>query len=163
MYGNDTRKPIGGIAHCALYPADSVRIRSITTNGCHALFARQPYEFELFDERSSFSEQMLSDKGVLKVVHRLELIADRNFASVWLSADFTHQAIDKGLVARLTLSDGRELLVGYSVKFEREQPLRLSSLTFNSGSRANETPTMKLILTSEDTAFALPLIEDSYI
>ena len=158
MYGNDTKKPIGGIACCALYPADSVHIRSITMDGCDALFVGQPYNFELFDERSSFIEQMLSDKGVLKVVHRLELIADRNFASVWLEPSFTHQAIDRGLVARLSLTDGRELLVGCSGKFVSERPLRLSSLTFDSGSRANETPTLTLTLTSEDTAFALPLI-----
>lgn len=158
MYGNDTKKPIGGIAHCALYPADSVRIQSITANGCRVSFVKQPYEFELFDERSSFSEQMLSDKGVLKVVHCLELIADRNLASAWLETEFTHQAIDKGVMAQLTLTDGRELLIGYSKKFESERPLRLSSLTFNSGSRANERPTLTLTLTSEDTAFALPLI-----
>ncbi|MBQ5635677.1 MAG: hypothetical protein IIV10_05145 [Alistipes sp.] len=158
MYGNDTKKPIGGIAHCALYPADSVRVKSITTNGCDVLFANQSCEFDLFDEHSSFNEQMLSDKGVLKVVHRLELIADRNLASSWLEIPFTHQAIDKGLVARLTLTDGRKLLVGYSKKFEFERPLRLSSLSFNSGSRANETPTLTLTLTSEDTAFAMPLI-----
>ena len=158
MYGNDTKKPIGGIAHCALYPADSVRIESVTTGGCSVSFVGEPYEFELFDERSTFSEQMLSDKGILKVIHRLELVADRNFASAWLAPAFTHQAIDRGVVARLTLTDGRELLVGYSWKFASERPLRLSSLTFNSGSRANETPTLTLTLTSEDTAFAMPFI-----
>ena len=161
MYGNDKRKPIGGISSCALYPADAARISAVTRQGCKVTFNKAPYEFELFDEHSSLSEQMVAENGILKVTHRLTLVADRNLASAWLEAPFTNQAIDKGLVAEVTLTDGRHLLVGWSHRFQAEQPLRLSSLRSDSGTRANETPTLTLTLESRDNTFAMPVIQES--
>ena len=157
MNDNQQKKPIGGIAQCALYPTDAVHVSSIETDGCKVRFTKAPYKAILFDDSSSLCEQMIMEQGAIRVTHTLKLVSDRNMAGVWLEREFAMQATDQGVIAVVTLSDGRSLLVGYSQRLGKELPMRLHSLISDSAVKLNQTPTLTLTLQSEDTAFAMPI------
>ena len=151
-------KPVGGVELCELHFADSVEALSFESEGCDIEFADNGLEVRLMDDRSTFVERVECDKGVVKVAHTLHLVALRNDAQQWLDEEFVHRAVRTGVVARLTLNDGRRLIVGVSRHLTTEQPLRLESLVCDSGSAPSDSPTITLCLQSSDTALASAII-----
>ena len=152
------RKPAGGVAAVELTAAANVRdVRFDTAGLCSQLDLADEQavmQCELLEERSSLVETLSAEGGAVAVNHRLQLVADRNLAHAWLQPEFVAEALRRGVVAVVTLADGRRLLAGASSKFGLEQPLRLKTLKVASGTRALEAPTVELALESSDTAFA---------
>ena len=142
-------KPVGGVESVTLYPANAVESALFSSDGC---------EVDLLDDLSQYEECAECNDGVACVSHRLSIVADRRDASDWLTIEFLEQVLYEGLVAVVSLCDGRRLLVGYSAQFTTEQPLRLESLTSSSGSRLHDTPTVTLRLVSYDTEFSPEII-----
>lgn len=151
-------KPIGGVESVALYPADAVDVALFSSCGCEVSFFDTPIEVELLDDSSVYEEKTESRCGVIKVTHRLTLVADRDEAEGWLSNEFLERASLEGVVATVKLCDGRRLLVGYSANFRDEQPLRLESVVCSSGSSLHDRPTTTLLLVSQDTEFSQEIL-----
>ena len=147
-------KAIGGVERAALYPADAVATALFSSEGCEVELSGEPIEVELLEDMSSFEESSDSRSGVTKISHQLNLVADRREAEVWFDEGFVERCSVEGVVAVISLCDGRQLLVGYSARFGDEQPLHLSSLTFASGSCLHDKPTATLRLVSHDTEFS---------
>lgn len=147
-------KPVGGVARVVLCrPSDDMEI-AFDEEGCTAVFNCEGVGVTLLDDRSSFEECASPQAGAVSVVHTLTLVASRNAAAPWLAPDFIMRATHEGLVADITLNDGRRLLCGCSEALGSEQPLRLVSLRSDSCCRLSQTPALELTLRSEDTAFA---------
>ena len=158
------RKPAGGVAAVELSAAANIRDIEFEEGGgltvCSLLnFADNSavMRCELLEERSSFVETLTADGSSVAVKHTLKLVADRNMAQGWLEPRFISEAMCGGIVALVTLADGRRFIAGVSRKFGLEQPLRLKSITVDSGRSATDEPEVILILESFDTAFASTL------
>ena len=155
---NPNYKAVGGVEQVALYPTEAVEEALFSSEGCEVTLAASPIEVELLDDGSHYEEEATNRDGATLVTHRLHLVADRSSAERWLEQDFLERAAVEGVVAVVTLCDGRTLLVGYSAHFGNEQPLLLDSLTSSSGEGAHESPRVTLQLHSHDTEFSTELI-----
>lgn len=152
-------KPVGGVARAALYPArGDVELR-FASGVCEVRFCCEPAEVPLIDDRSSFEELLDNSSGPVSVTHTLTLVAERGAAERWLSWDFADDVSRQGVIADITLNDGRRLIVGCSERMERDYPLRFVSLRSDSGKRLSDTPTLTLTLRSIDTDPAAALVE----
>ena len=151
---NVERKPVGGVAMAVLYRPDDDMEIAFGDGECYAVFNCEGVEVVLLDDSSSFEECIAPDAGAVSVVHTLTLVAARGDAVAWTAPGFAERVTHEGVIADLTLNDGRRMVVGCSEALGTEQPLRLASLRCDSGLRLTQTPTVTLTLRSEDTAFA---------
>ena len=117
-------------------------------------------ECELLEESSCFEEELSSESGVVAVGHRLTLVAGRNNVDGWLASEYGVENLNRGMCGVVTLNDGRKLLVGYSERFESQQPLRITTIKSSSGVRRTDPPTVTLILENFDTSFAPIIVTD---
>lgn len=152
-------KPVGGVESVTLYPANAVVAALFSSEGCEVTLSMvTPTKIELLDDRSFYEELSECKNGATKVTHTLHLEADRLLASEWLDSTFLERCSTEGMMAIVSLCDGRRILVGYSSQFGNEQPLRLKALTSSSGSRLHDTPTVTLQLVSHDTEFSKEIL-----
>lgn len=151
-------KPVGGVESCTLYPADAVQTIIFSSKGCSVQLQGSPIEVELLDDSSHYHEEIKCKDGLLKVLHRLQLVADRKAAEKWLDTEFLEQLSIEGAIAVVKLEDGRSLLVGYSSHFGDEQPLRLEYLISESGNNLHDKPIVTLQLLSYDTEFSSEIL-----
>ena len=107
------------------------------------------------DIRLLQEESAESDNTLVSVKHTLTLCSDRWLAAAWFDKEFMQRAAADGLVARITMATGEQIVVGWSERFGLEQPLRLKTLSFCSGSRPNDSPRVVLTLWSRDTESAI--------
>ena len=119
------------------------------------MVAGEGVEVSLMDDCSHYDEQTQAQGLPVSVEHTLTLCSDRNLTAAWRNAEFLQRAAAEGVAARIRLSSGEELIVGWSPHFGFERALRLSSLTFHSGSRPQEQPKVVLTLASRDTSSAM--------
>ena len=149
-------KPIGGVESVTLYPADAVKQALFSQEGCEVEFqsGAYPVEVMLVDDASSYEEIVEPTNGVVKVEHRLTLVARHCDADEWLSEEFLERLSQEGVIATVGLCDGRRVLVGYSQHFAEEQPLLLDKMASFSGRELLDTPTVTLMLVSHDTDLA---------
>ena len=141
-------KPVGGVAHAELFAVHGLR-------GVEDMTPGEGVEVSLMDDGSHYDEQTLASGLPVSVEHTLTLCSDRNLTAAWRNAEFLQRAAAEGVAARIRLSSGEELIVGWSPHFGFERALRLHSLSFHSGSRPQEQPKVVLTLSSRDTSSAL--------
>lgn len=141
-------KPVGGVAHAELFTVHGLR-------GVEDMTPGEGVEVSLMDDGSHYDEQTQASGLPVSVEHTLTLCSDRNLTAAWRNAEFLQRAAAEGVAARIRLSSGEELIVGWSPHFGFERALRLHSLSFHSGSRPQEQPKVVLTLSSRDTSSAL--------
>jgi hypothetical protein len=141
-------KPVGGVAHAELFAVHGLR-------GVEDMTPGEGVEVSLMDDGSHYDEQTQASGLPVSVEHTLTLCSDRNITAAWRNAEFLQRAAAEGVAARIRLSSGEELIVGWSPHFGFERALRLHSLSFHSGSRPQEQPKVVLTLSSRDTSSAL--------
>ena len=141
-------KPVGGVAHAELFAVHGLR-------GVEDMTPGEGVEVSLMDDGSHYDEQTQASGLPVSVEHTLTLCSDRNLTATWRNAEFLQRAAAEGVAARIRLSSGEELIVGWSPHFGFERALRLHSLSFHSGSRPQEQPKVVLTLSSRDTSSAL--------
>ncbi|MBE6211127.1 MAG: hypothetical protein E7130_05810 [Rikenellaceae bacterium] len=158
-------KPVGGVRAVALSATDNIAEVQFAAGGvlCTSLkFVDDDavMECSLLEEGSCYEEEILPDGLAVAVKHRLILTSDRNLAEAWLEPDFRLEGLYRGLCAIVTLNDGRKLLVGYSERFEAQQPLRIVSIKNSSEQRCSDVPTVVLVLENYDTSEAPIIVTD---
>ncbi|MBQ9137087.1 MAG: hypothetical protein IJX65_00435 [Alistipes sp.] len=120
-------KPIGGVQSVAL------RFVAVT----------EQIAVPLIDDASEYKQTVVaSELGV--VHHVLTLVARRDDAQPWLGEEFALRAVLEGVVATLTLEDGRECTLG-----SPDIPLRLDTLQSTSALSPSDEPTVTLTLRCE--------------
>ena len=158
MKTDSNYKPVGGVESAALYPADAVATALFSSEGCNIKLSGEPIEIPLMEEKSRYEETLSVEHGKSYVAHQLHLVADRNDAGEWLENRFWEQSSFDGLIAVVSLCDGRRLLVGYSAQLGNEHPLQLEALSSTSGNTLHETPSVTLQLISYDTEFSAHIL-----
>lgn len=141
-------KPIGGVSRAELFVVgDGFSVESIVEGG--------GIEVELIDDGSSYEELFISTDGLVSVQHTLTLTARRGVADEWLDKRFLELCAAQGVVARVLLSSGESLTVGWSERFGVEQALRLEQMHLQSGSKPTDEPRICLKLKAVDTQSAI--------
>ena len=141
-------KPIGGVSRAELFVVgDSFSVESVVEGG--------GIEVELIDDGSSYEELFISTDGLVSVQHTLTLTARRGVADEWLDKRFLELCAAQGVVARVLLSSGESLTVGWSERFGVEQALRLEQMHLQSGSKPTDEPRICLKLKAVDTQSAI--------
>ena len=141
-------KPKGGVVAAELYPVAEL-------HDVESLVRGAGIGVELVDDGSSYEELFAVKEGLVSVEHTLTLCAAHPQAGAWLDADFVQRCALEGVVARVDMATGEELLIGWSKRFGFEQALRLKQMHFSSGSEPNVEPCLKLQLWSHDVQSAL--------
>ena len=141
-------KPVGGVVHAELFAVHGLR-------GVEDMTPGEGVEVSLMDDGSHYDEQTQASGLPVSVEHTLTLCSDRNLTAAWRNAEFLQRAAAEGVAARIRLSSGEEIIVGWSPHFGFERALRLHSLSFHSGSRPQEQPKGVLTLSARDTSSAL--------
>lgn len=148
MTENKFYKPVGGILSAELFFASGV-------NSAGDLPEGEGVAVELIDDESMYEELFSASNGLVSVQHTLTLVADRNRATEWLQREFLERCSTEGVVARVEMATGDEIVVGHCPRFDFEQALRLGSLKFSSGDRLNSSPKVVLTLKCHDTQSAM--------
>lgn len=126
------RKPVGGITAATIAPLSGVTL-SMT----------------LVEERSAYTEEVISDEGILRVHHTLTLVVPRSEVASLLK--IAPAMATEGVTGSVTTSAGERLIVGWSNRFILEQPLRLTSFVIGSGARHADGNEATLRFESDDT------------
>ncbi len=141
-------KPIGGVSRAELFVVgDGFSVESVVEGG--------GIEVELIDDGSSYEELFISTDGLVSVQHTLTLTARRGVADEWLDKRFLELCAAQGVIARVLLSSGESLTVGWSERFGVEQALRLEQMHLQSGSKPTDEPRICLKLKAVDTQSAI--------
>lgn len=137
-------KPVGGVIAAELFlVSDIASTEDVVEGGGIAV--------TLVDDGSSYEERFLSDEGLVSVQHTLTLCCSRNDAVPWLDARFVRLCAAEGVVARVVLATGEQVVVGWSQRFGFEQALRLEQMRFWSGEKPTDAPQVELRLVCHDT------------
>lgn len=140
-------KPVGGILSAELFLVSKLTSLDDAIEGLGV-------GVELLDDGSFYQEQVAVENRQVVVHHTLRLCSDRWLAAPWFDKEFLRVAAAEGVVARVVMSTGEELLLGHSKRFGFEQSLRLVSLDFSSGERPNSSPRVQLTLGGCDVSSA---------
>ena len=135
--------PAGNLLRAAL-GADG-RAEAVFRDG--TLLTRLP----LAEQRSSYTELSDTQAGPQRVRHTLKLVVSREAARTLFGPAFRHTAATEGLIATVTAASGERLLIGWSARLGREQPLRLGSVSNESGVKPLDGTPVVVTLTCEDT------------
>lgn len=160
MEANKTSKSIGGVAQAVLHFPTAVRPVDwqVGATSVKVAFDDAGIAPVLKDYASTFDESLSVERGLVAVSHTLTLVMRRRDSLLWLEAEQIRRLAEQGIVAEVVLSDGRRLLAGWSERFATKQPLKLTSLVSRSGKTPADEPTVTMVLTATDTAFALPTL-----
>ncbi len=147
MATNNKFKPIGGIISAELFLVNGLK-------SINDLATQEGIKVDLSDYASHYDESFMTDNGLVSVQHTLTLVAAREDAKAWIDAEFLRNCAADGVAAKIILSTGEKLTIGWSKKMRFEQALRLKSLTCSTGTRPKHRPRIELILSCCDVCSA---------
>lgn len=138
----------GGVTSVLLMSADEA-IGAVFSSEGVALSLPSVSTVDVVPEEDSaqWTEVVERREGATRVEHRLEMAIPWAHQAVRLITDSP-----RGVVAVVTLLDGRKILAGYSAKFAAEQPLRIGSMTRISGRTREDDARWKIVLIGVDDA-----------
>ena len=154
MTASTPRKPAGGITAAAITPAGNLLRAALGADGrAEAVFRDGTLltRLPLAEQRSSYTELSDTQAGPQRVRHTLKLVVSREAARTLFGPAFRHTAATEGLIATVTAASGERLLIGWSARLGREQPLRLGSVSNESGVKPLDGTPVVVTLTCEDT------------
>lgn len=144
-------KPVGGLKQVAVVPA------GITVADSPQEIASQTVALPLLEDGSVYEEILQSDDGVLLVCHRLTLTLARVVAQREVTERVATAWSREGTVAVVESLSGESLIVGWSERWQHEQPLRLVKMESTTALSPAEIPTARLIFESYDDCTAVSL------
>jgi len=149
------RKPAGGLRCATLYAADEIEEVEFEGDVCRGIRLRpgaEPMVLPLVEQRSSWTEEAVSERGLAAVRRTLHLETSRWQGRALFDERFLLRAAADGFVAVAEAVDGERFLAGRSIRLGGEQPLRLERLVFRTGSRRTDAPSAEIVLVCCDAA-----------
>ena len=127
--------------------------------------AEKGYSAIRLDEDCYFSKYEYREtvsvvNGAQVVTHELIFTLDKMGNDSSPAITSIADAARNGLIALLTTPNGDSFLVGYSVEFEKERPLRLVSANGTTGKQLAEGTNEVITLRSQDVSKAKPFFGD---
>ena len=147
MTENISYKPVGGITRALLYAVGEC-------STLEEVLATEPTEVLLKESASHYEEKFSVECGRVGVQHTLTLVAAVESAAAWLDEEFQRTTAAEGVVARISLASGEELVVGWCERLREEAALRTSSLRYSTFSSAREQGEVSLTLEGDSVASA---------
>ena len=147
MTASTPRKPAGGITAAAITPAGNLLRAALGADGrAEAVFRDGTLltRLPLAEQRSSYTELSDTQAGPHRVRHTLKLVVSREAARTLFDPAFRRTA------ATVTAASGERLLIGWSARLGTEQPLRLGSVSNESGVKPLDGTPVVVTLTCED-------------
>lgn len=144
-------KPVGGLKRVAVVPAGT------TVADSPQEIASQVVALPLMEDGSVYEEILQSEDGVLIVCHRLTLTLARDVAQREVTERVAVAWSREGTAALVETLSGERLIVGWSERWQHEQPLRLVKMESTTALSPAEIPTARLIFESYDDSSAQSL------
>ena len=120
MTENISYKPVGGIVRAQLYAVGE-------HSTIEAVLATTPTEVPLKESASHYEENFSVECGRVGVHHTLTLVASAERAAAWLNEEFQRTTASEGVVARISLASGEELIAGWCEHLGGESSLRYTT------------------------------------
>lgn len=139
MTENISYKPVGGIVRAQLYAVGE-------HSTIEAVLATVPTEVPLKESASHYEENFSVECGRVGVHHTLTLVASAERAAAWLDEEFQRSTASEGVVARISLASGEELIAGWCEHLGGEAALRTSSLRYTTHSSAKQEGVVSLTM-----------------
>ncbi len=137
MESTQNYESMGGVTAVVLYPIETplaeLGALEETTDDITS------YSIELAEEGSKYLEEWLVQGGRMAVQHTLTFVTHHDYSP--FSQRERERAVRQGMVADVTLSSGITIRLGATTVDETQYPLRLKSVTADSGDEAIEIPT----------------------
>ena len=115
---------------------------------------------DCYFSKYEFRETVSVVNGAQVVTHELIFTLDKMGNDSSPAITSIADAARNGLIALLTTPNGDSFLVGYSVEFEKERPLRLVSANGTTGKQLAEGTNEVITLRSQDVSKAKPFFGD---
>jgi hypothetical protein len=147
MTEKNSYKPVGGVLRAELYPTGMM-------SEVEQILAGEAVEVELKDYASHYDEIFSVESAGVGVEQTLTLVASAERAEAWMEAEWQRRAAAEGVVARLSLATGEELIVGWEKRLQSEAALRLHTLHYTTGTSPREMPEITLTLVGHTTTSA---------
>lgn len=146
-------KPVGGVVGVEILPAQGASCSPLASGGGVELSILAGYAFtplELIEQSSSYTEEALTEQGLTRIRHRLEVMCDPESLRGQTLDQWTRTLSETGVLARVRTASGAALLVGCSLHFGMEQPLRLVASQELTHTASSDAPSLRLVFESED-------------
>ena len=117
-------------------------------------------KYEFREDEAEYRETVSVVNGAQVVTHELIFTLDKMGNDSSPAITSIADAARNGLIALLTTPNGDSFLVGYSVEFEKERPLRLVSANGTTGKQLAEGTNEVITLRSQDVSKAKPFFGD---
>lgn len=154
-------KSCGGVQHLLLSPACNIHhLEMIPSNGTAVLKVHDPeniYSCVFAENGASYSEQIDNSGGIPSVYHRLEFHTDKIDRRSDTFIRMLTAASCCGWVAVITTCYPNRLIVGYSELHRAERPLRVETISADTGRGPANSGGEVIRLSSRDTVKASPI------
>lgn len=144
-------KPVGGLKQVAVVP------QGITAGDSPQEIEAQVIALPLLEDSSMYEEIAESTDGVVLVHHRLMLTMARDVAQSVVSDAVVQAWSREGTAAVIVTESGEKFLVGWSERWQHEQPLRLVKSESTTAQSPSEIPTRRLTFESFDDCSAISI------
>ncbi len=151
----------GGLKNIALINIDSIENASLNSeqNAYTEITLAEGSGFakyRFFEDEAEFTETVTRTNGALVVTHTISFALDKMGGATSAIIEELARESQNGLAAIVTTVNDDSFLVGYSPEFKKEYPLRLVSITGESGRQLSDPTRETIILRSEDISKAKP-------
>lgn len=106
------------------------------------------YDFK--EDCGVFTEDVKCTEQGTRVSHKLSFFLPQMDSAAAAISELLNRA-DEGLVALFTTNCGESFIVGYSVEFAAERPLRIVSISGTTGRRYADETGYEIVLACDDT------------
>ena len=117
-------------------------------------------KYEFREDEAEYKETISLSNHSPIVTHELTFMLDKMGYEASASVESMLNTTLGGLVALVRTTNDEIFLVGYSLPFEKERPLRIASVTATTGKQLRDETTDTITLRSIDTNMALPFVGD---
>ena len=111
-------------------------------------------KYEFREDEAVYKESVSVSNGARVVSHELTFLLDKMGSECSTAVSAIAEAADDGLIAIVQTTNGDTFLVGYSIEFGKERPLRLASSDGTTGKQLSDGTSEVVTLISTDVAKA---------
>lgn len=144
----------GGITKIALIPMAAISeiTYDIATDSYSDIYLEEgitPAIFGFPEDQAQYSQTLSANGGEALITHKLSFtLYPANEATEAMTQ--LAQNSNDGMAAFVVTRSGKIMILGYSRRFAKEQPLRMATATATTGSAPEDTPVHTIVLTSVD-------------
>lgn len=162
-YTKQCEKIVGGIKSVALVNVQDVeQVKyDYVKNTCKEIVLKTNRKFAHYqfkEDEASYSEQLSRNATAVTVAHRLVLLLERVNSTSKNAVSELLEASNDGVIAVLVDASGLSWVVGHSVRFAGERPLKLARVATSTKERLSQKPEFEITLESYDDSLAVAFV-----